>query len=655
MKIIKSLFLFLLFACTLHVSVFAQNKKPLFTLGEEKHYPEEFKYAYTKNNINQPIYKDSIKAYLDLYLNFRLKVKEAKELGYDTTQVFIEEFKLYKNQLEDSYLTPKKEKKALIEEAYERSKWEIRASHILIRLSKEARPKDTLVAYNKIIALRNRALGGENFADLAKNLSEDPSAKQNGGDLGYFSVFQMVYPFETSAYNTPIGEISLPIRTQFGYHFIKVEDKRPHSGKIKVAHIMIRSTTKNAVEVQEKAKRKIVKIDSLLQAGASWNELCKKYSEDQNSIAQNGELKPFGRGQIVPEFEKVAFKLKNTNDISAPVKTQFGWHIIKLVQKISIGSYQEEESKIARKIKSDGRSSMPRAEMLLTLKKENGFTRNDSLIERLQQLPASVVANNKWQFDSATLSNPTVLFTVGAIRVTASDFLKNTSSKPFDKRLAVKAQIKKLITAFEDSLIISYEKEQLPVKFPTYKFLVQEYYDGILLFSIMEDSIWNFSMKDSLGIENYYNTNKEVYSTVAIDTAIFSSNDRATLEKIKEAIPQELSTSDWRLLKSHLLEENNVSPLTLQIVSSPLEKKQYWKEAENRFTGELFEQEEQWYWIKITKFNTPLPLKEIKGKVIADYQQHLDTEWIKRLKKKYSIKINKKSLKKIYTHFEAID
>jgi len=650
MKILKSVVLIFLIGCAFVHTASAQSKKSLFSIGQEKHYSEEFNYAYAKNNLAEEIKKDSIDSYLNLYINFRLKVKEAKMLGYDTTKVFKEEFELYKNQLEETYLSPKKEQEALVKEAYERSLREIRASHILIRV--EPNSNDTLGAFRRITKIRERALAGEDFSNLAKTLSEDPSAKQNGGDLGYFTVFQMVYPFETAAYSTPEGSISQPVRTQFGYHLIKVVDKRANQGKIRVAHIMIRSTEKNAAEVQIKAKKKALMIDSLLKNGSDWNEICLKYSEDQNTLAQYGELKPFGRGQIVPEFEQAAFNLKNIDEISEPIQTQFGWHIIKLIGKVPVGTYDEEQSKLARKIKSDVRSSMPRAEMLKTLKSENGFYKNEDAVGKIVQLPPSVVINGQWSFDSTQLANSTLLFSIKEIKVSAGDFLTSVINSKFDKRLGVKEQLEKRLIEFEDSLVISFEKQQLSQKYPEYRFLIQEYYDGILLFSIMEDSIWKLSMKDSVGLADYYLRNKRNYALPVKDTTIFASNSKATLESLIPTVTKEMDKEEWDELKTLLLKENNESPLTLQIVSS---------EAPNialivaANVNELVEIENKWYWVRVADVLEYPKLNEIKGKVISDYQNFLDKNWIKNLKKKYPVKISKKSLNKVYAHFKAIE
>lgn len=653
MNKIKTTAVFLVIGYFSFSDSFAQSKKYFFSLGEDKHYSDEFNYAYSKNNLKKDIKKDSIDAYLELYINFRLKVKEAKVLGYDTSASFKKEFNQYKSQLEDSYLSPKKEQEALIKEAYERSLWEISASHILIRTTDDSSSEDTLKAYKKIISIRNRLINGEDFAELAKIKSEDPSAKQNGGNLGYFSVFQMVYPFETAAYNTDIGGVSDPIRTQFGYHIIKVVDKRSNDGQLKVAHIMIRSTSKNGEEYKIAAKKKAFKVDSLLKAGTDWNELCKTYSEDQNSVAQKGVLKPFGRGQIVPEFERAAFDLINLNDISEPIKTQFGWHIIKLIDRVPVGTYDEEKTKLARKIKSDSRSSMPKKEMLNALKEENNFYKDEKSISKLLKLPPSVIIKNTWKFDSLQLIDTTRLFSIGDIQITTGQFLNSFNIASFRSGTNQRAEMERRIINFEDSLVISYEKTRLPIKYPEYAFLVNEYYDGILLFTIMEDSVWNLSMKDSIGLNHYYNTNIDNYVTQVKDTTIFESDSSSVLKKIRHNSPNKLFSNEWEELNFKLLEENNVSPLTLHVVEKDNDE---WRKIVFNMDSKdnlPFEIENKWYWIRISEEISNIPLKDIKGKVISDYQSYLDKKWIGELREKHPIKINKKQLKKVYAHFEA--
>ena len=611
----------------------AQNPKPkyLFSIAGEKHYPDEFIYAFSKNNQAKKITNDSIDSYLDLYLKFRLKVLEAKILGYDTTAEFKKEFTQYKKQLDDSYLSPKGDQEALIKEAYEHSLWEIKASHILIELKTDASLEDTVKAYQKITSIRDRALQGEKFEKLARQFSEDPSAPGNGGELGYFSTLQMVYPFEKAAYSTPVGKVSAPVRTRFGYHIIKVEDKRKNEGKVQVAHIMVLLTSKDSEAKKKEAKAKIFEADSLLKAGADWNEACRNYSEDKSSVFNNGMLRPFGRGQIVPPFEVAAFSLKNPGDISEPVQTQYGWHILKLIKKIPVGSFEEERDNLARGVSRDSRSSLPKDEMLKKLKLANGFQRNEMAVESLVETNDSSLAQ---------IADTTWLFKIQDVHVSVGDFLSAAKGKPDPKGIA----------AFEDSLVINYEKQHLAEKYPEYRYLVNEYYDGILLFSIMEDSVWNKSMTDTLGLETFYEKHKNNYKAYRMDTTIFNSSSEDVIDRVILQVSQD--STDWEMLKANLLEEYNISPLTLHVVSK---KEAVWNQVVSALASRNsnpLKLGDTWYWVRTGKANMLLPLSEVKGKVITEYQNELDKEWVEQLRNKYPVSINKKELKKVYAHFK---
>ncbi len=271
----------------------------------------EFERVYYKNNNKENSNDEkSVREYLDLYINYKLKVKEAEALKMDTAQAFIDELAGYRKQLAQPYLTDKDVNDNLIKEAYDRLQKDVKASHILLKLNPDALPKDTLAAYNRIMKIREKLLKGADFAKMARDSSEDPSAKENSGDLGYFTGMQMVYPFETAAYTTKVGQISMPVRTRFGYHLIKVDDIRPAVGEIHAAHIMIRCTSTDADSIQKEAKRKIDEINGKLKAGAKFEDMVTQYSDDKGSVSNGGILPWFGTGKMVPEFEKAAFALK---------------------------------------------------------------------------------------------------------------------------------------------------------------------------------------------------------------------------------------------------------------------------------------------------------------------------------------------------------
>ncbi|RLD26557.1 MAG: peptidylprolyl isomerase, partial [Bacteroidetes bacterium] len=368
----KNVQFFLLFVLT-SLLVNAQKDKTIITINEEPVFKSEFEYVFKKNNEDDTITRQELDEYMELFINYKLKVQEAEDLGMDTVQSFVKELNGYRNQLAAPYLIDTKVNDELIVEAYDRMKFEIRASHILIKVADDALPEDTLAAYQEALNVRNQINGGSNFEKTARLLSSDPSVKTNSGDLGYFTVFQMVYPFETAAYNTEVGEISMPVRTRFGYHLIKVTDKRPARGEVRVAHIVVLSNDKMKPEQRENAKMKIYEISVKLDNGDDFALLAKQYSDDKGSAQKGGELPMFGPGKMIAEFENVSYNLENIGDISEPFETQYGWHIVKLLEKRDIGTFEELEPTIKKKLKRDSRGKLSKKAFIAERKKEYNF------------------------------------------------------------------------------------------------------------------------------------------------------------------------------------------------------------------------------------------------------------------------------------------
>jgi peptidyl-prolyl cis-trans isomerase SurA len=350
---------------------FAQEKDPiLLTVDGQNVSLSEFEAVYRKNNREATVDPADLKEYLELYINFRLKVREAEALGLDTLKKFIEELKGYQKQLAKPYLTDKNVSEALIKEAYERMKQDVSASHILLKVGPDALPKDTLAVYNRIVELRNAALKGD-FEALARKNSEDPSAAENGGNLGWFSAMRMVYPFETAAFTTPVGQISQPVRTRFGYHILKINGKRDALGELKVAHIMLKTGKEATAEDVAKAKEKALEVKGILAKGLStFEELATKYSEDKGSSVKGGELPQFGSGRMVAAFEKAAFALKEIGDVSEPIETEYGWHIIKLLQRIPVPTFEATKDDLTAKVSKDSRSQLTRTVVIDRVKKK---------------------------------------------------------------------------------------------------------------------------------------------------------------------------------------------------------------------------------------------------------------------------------------------
>jgi len=337
----------------------------------------EFEAIYKKNNKEAPVTKEALDEYLDLFINYKLKVREAEALGMDTIGKFKSELDGYRKQLARPYLIDRELNDALMKEAYARMQEEVRAAHILVQVDAEASPEDTMIAWKRINALRDRVLKGEDFASVAKGPggSDDPSAAKNGGDLGWFSALQMVYPFESAAYKTQVGEVSKPVRTRFGYHIIKVADRRTARGQVKVAHIMMRSTDQDAPEKQAATEERIREVHGQIASGKlTFADAALKYSEDESSNTKGGELPMFGTGKMIEEFEDAAFGLQKVDDVSAPIKSRYGWHIIRLLEKQPLATYEASKAELKNKISRDSRAEITQKAFIGRLRQEYGYT-----------------------------------------------------------------------------------------------------------------------------------------------------------------------------------------------------------------------------------------------------------------------------------------
>ena len=478
--------------------VFSQKKdKVLLTIDGEKISVSEFKRVYEKNldAIDNDEAKD-VQKNLDLFINYKLKVKEAYTINLDTLPSYVKEMDGYKNQLSAPYLQDTSYINKLVEDAYFRTKNEIKAKHILIRTPKIPTPKDTLAAYQKITSIRDRILNGESFEKVAEETSEDPSArddqksgrKGNQGNLGYFSAFKMVYPFEEAVYSTKVGEVSKPFRTRFGYHIVQVDSLRISKGEVEVAHILLTNDTKNAKQL----------IDSLygrLQNDEQFKALARKYSNDTGSKSKGGKLRKFGSGAMVKSFEDVAFSLEKEGDYSKPFQTRFGWHIVQLIKKHPVGSFEDLKTELKSRVKSGERAQLSQQAVINKLKKQYIISENNVAKEIFSNDNIRTIAVDSLQQILLTINNKEIK------QEAFINYIKNRKNKPvFD-----------LYTDFKDQEILSYYKENLEKTEPEFAYTLQEYKDGLLLFELMQRKIWDKSSKDTLGLKDFYAANLKNY------------------------------------------------------------------------------------------------------------------------------------------------
>ena len=628
----------------LATALMAQVADPIIlTVGGESVTRSEFMRVFKKNNTKDTGYdKQAVDDYLDLYVNYKMKVHEALELGMDTVQSFKDELAGYRKQLAQPYLVDKQVSESLVREAYDRMKTDIRASHILIKCDVNALPKDTVEALNKAIKVRAELLKGADFAATARKYSEDPSVKDNSGDLGYFTSMQMVYPFETAAYNTKQGEISQPVRTRYGYHLIKVTDIRKNQGEIRVAHIMVKVGAGASSEDSLKAAQKIDEIYGKLKAGDKFEDLARQYSDDQSSAKNGGLLPWFGTGRMVPEFEVASYALKYPGDYSAPVKTAYGWHIIKLMETKPLGSFESMQVELKQRVQKDSRSDLSRTSMITKIKAKYDFKEIPAAKAAFMKVADSTLTQGTWTADRAANLKAN-MFTMGGKNYSQQDFATYVVDHQTRRGATMPAEsmVNSLYTEWVSESCLDMEESKLDSLYPDFKNLMQEYRDGILLFELTDKKVWSKAVKDTSGLKAFYEQHKSNYMWPdRLDATIYTC---ANAEIAKETHKLMKKIDDVDTLMARI---NSTSQLNLQVRSAKF----------NRGDNEIIDQIE---WkpgmtkdivkdkqVVFVVVHQMLPsqaksLEEAKGLITADYQSSLEKSWIEELKAKYPVTIDR--------------
>lgn len=624
----------------------------LMTVGDRPVPLSEFKAMYYNN-----LSKDSLKNpkaldnYLKLFIEFRLKVNCAMDAKLDTTTSFKQEMNEYRQKLADPKMRDTLVENRLIKEAYERTKWDIRAKHILIKVSPDASPADTLAAFNKIMAIRAKIIKGDTtFEAAAKKYSEDTYSKEKGGDLGYFTSLGMVYPFETVAYNTKTGEVSKPVRTQFGYHIIKVVDKRADVGQIEVAHIMIRTNAKMTAADSLKAKAKADSIYQLVKHGEDFTELAKKFSQDQSSARHGGVLPWFGVGRMgrVPEFEKAAFEMKNIGDVCGPIKTEFGWHIIKLIGKKPLQPFDSVKDAITSRVMKDGRSDASVNTLVVQVEKKYGFKENPEAKKEMAGLIDESFYKGKWSADKAK-GNTTPVFTLEGHAYTIEDFAhfaaKNQmSGLPKGGDYAVDM----LYPKFVKTEVLQFKNDHLEREDGRFAEQIAQYRDGILLFDITDQMVWTKALKDTAGLKQFHEMHKMDYMWKdRCDATIYTCSNNDVAGNVKSMI--NAGKSDKDILSA----VNGQTANSLSITSGKYEKGDNGMvDATNWSAGissNMSGKDGKVVFVNVKAIipSGPKTLDEVRGLATTDYQNYLMAQWLTDLKAKYPVHVNQDVLKRV--------
>ena len=640
MKLIKTLGIILCY------TTFFGQESTILKIDNQTVDKTEFEQIYWKNKKEKIATKQDLDEYIKLFVNFKLKVIAAEELGLDTTKKFIEELSGYRIQLEKPYLIDTSINEDLINEAYYRTINEVNASHIMTKLGPNPSSEDTLKAYNKILDIRNKIISSNiGFEEAAEELSEDPYARSSKGNLGYFNAFKMLYSFESAAYNTPIGKVSDIVRTKYGYHIVKPNSIRKAKGRVKTSHIMITTNLKNEKNLSKEKINSIYK--DLVEKNQTFEELAIQFSEDRKSAKNEGEIGWINSGgNYYPAFEEAVFSLKTDGEYSKPFKTPNGWHIVKRISYEPIGDLKSMSYSLKNKIQKDARAQKTKSSFLNKLKTEYQLKNMLNTKELI-----SILKNKKFNYENIesnkNLKNiNNAVLTFSNISYTNYDFIKYLEkSKLIVKDKIEENSIKQKFEKFINQNLIAFEKTQLETKHPDFKALMKEYRDGILLFEISDQNIWTKAIKDTAGLKEFYSSNTNTWKWPnRVSGTVFTSESKKTINKVK-SLKLKKSLSNDSIMS--ILNAENLFNLKYEnkIIDDYNKYGTSFEDLEKGLNGP-FNHQEKWILIyvkdKLPKRNKKL--KEAEGIIVSAYQNYLEEQWISSLKKNHSISINFETL-----------
>lgn len=629
----------------------------------------EFKKLYDKNaqQTNGFASKQSIEEYLQLYLNFRLKVQDAISAGYDTNDVVQRELNTYRVQAAEPYMIDQKMKDALIAEAYSHMQYDVRARHILLSVLPEASAADTLAAYKKAMDIRDKIIKGADFAKMAYEYSDDKPAiprrskkaktfTGREGDLGYFTAFGMAYPFEAAVYGLKKGELSNPVRTKYGYHIIQLMDKQPALGKVNMANVVVMETAADSTQgAKDAVKDKIDEAYDLLQKGGSFENVAKRYSEDA-SAARGGYVQEFTVDRMFPDIIAALYNLK-IDEYSKPIHTSFGWFIVKLLSKSGVGSLESALPDIEYRINRDRelRAVMPLKSFAEKLWSDNNLKENPSVLTQFKAIVTDSILKGRWKFDSTQSIYKKALFTYANVNVPLSEFGKFIVENQKAIRSTKDKEVDRLYESFKITHSFHDEIFKLDLKYPEFKALMREYKDGVYLFDVMNEKVWAKASIDTVGLEKFFENNKRNYkwSKEAEATIISYDVQNISTEKVKKVLTKAYSAGVTRKeeLQAFFAKKIGDGMVLIEegkfpVGANSLLDKVEWKEG---LSGDIISGETTKGFAIIHSIipEKQKELNEIRGVVITDYQAFLDAAWIKELRAKYSITINNDVLKSL--------
>jgi len=608
----------------------------------------EFTYIYNKNNQDKADYSEkSLRDYLDLYVQFKLKVQKSRDMRLDTQPALRSELDGYRRQLAKSYLEDKEVTDKLIRETFDRMQQDVDISHIFVACSKDAKAVDTLKAYNRAMNIARLIQNGKSFDQVAVDSSEDKSAKENRGNLGYITAMlpDGYYALEKAIYQAKPGGIVGPIRSGAGYHIVRVNGFRPARGEMEVAQILLRkgdTPDKNALQ-----KSRIDSVYAMLASGAKWDDVCAKYSDDKTNAAKGGYVGFFGINRYQKNFEDAAFALEKDGDYTKPVETSIGWHVIKRVSRRPIGSFETMKRPLSERVKRDSRSEIAKQSIIARIKKDGSFQEYpDALAKWSATQRDSVFLTFKWKPNPDKPQD--VLMRFGANKTyTVADFEDYAARAGRDRMrgagMPMGETIQKLYKAWSDEVAMSFEESQLDKKYPEFRSLMREYEDGIMLFEALKINVWDRANTDLVGLEKYFKANlSQKYKwdeRAKVSIYTLKSDDPKLLAQVRELAAKKSSAA--------VLKKFNKKAEVLTVMEKTYEKGKNKDLADIWKAGSMTaaKTDAGTKTASFTKVEAILPpsaklLSEARGYAVADYQDYLEKQWVEELRKAYPVKVD---------------
>ncbi len=645
------LVLFFTTGCSLFGPDTSQTDNIVLEVGDQKVTTDEFKYVYKKNNDDEDnLYsKKSLRDYANLYTDFKLKVQAARDDGLDTLPKLERELRTYKKQLAEPYLQSDSVMQSLLNEAYDRYRQQIKARHISVRVPRGAPASDTAEARKLLSTIREEAISGMSMEKLAKQYSKRVSA----GALGYFSVFDQPYKIENVAYNLNEGSLSKPIRTDFGYHLIKLIDKRPYKGKMKTKHIMVKrgKSSNNEAQGEESAQKNIDSIYQMLKSGAKFSKVARVYSDDKRSSRKGGELPAFDRTtpKFPGKFKKQAYSLQKDGAITKPFRTQYGYHILKRTGLKTPDSFEAIKPKLKKQLKQSQRYRLIKEAVAKRVKRKNNFKQYKVNWDPLEAQLDSTFKTGEW-----TIKNPkplkTKLFRIGEKTYQLLDYAKYLEDKKGQELGQYQYQsyaLKALYDKYRRQKILDYERQHLKSNHPEFRHLLNEYEEGVLLFEIMDRKVWKKAVKDSAGLRAYFEDNKDQYKLPKSEVVTYYRF--ASPEGQQQAFQQLKAGEAHSVVKQNLRNTLQSNDWIQRHDTFTKRQQSFMKNVGKKPKVYHFKADSQYYVVDL-KSTIPAKkasFKDVRGQVVADYQQHLESKWLEQLRKRYTVKLHEDVLESL--------